>query len=67
MKPNELRGKIIAMYGSLKKFADKLGWSYRKVCYIVSGKQEPTGKDIEQMADALDVQIPEEVHVLFLT
>lgn len=65
MKPNELRGKIIAVYGSLNKFAETLRWSNRKVGYIVNGKQEPSGKDIEQMAKALNVQIPEELHALF--
>lgn len=65
MKTNELRGKVVALYGSVSRFAEVLGWSKRKTSYIVSGRQEPSGKDIEQMAIALKVEIPDELHSLF--
>ena len=65
MKANELRGRIVAAYGTIANFAEELGWSQRKTSYIVNGKQEPTGKDIEQMAVALHVEIPAELHALF--
>lgn len=62
-----LRGKIIGMYGTIGKFAEVIGWSSRKVSYIVNEKQEPTGRDIETMASALKVEIPEELRALFFT
>ena len=65
MKPNELRGRIVALYGSINRFAEALGWSTRKASYIVNGKQEATGKEIEQMANALNVDIPDDLHALF--
>lgn len=67
MRTNELRGRIVAMFGTLDAFAKALGWSARKVSYIVSGKQEPTGKDIECMADALHVEIPAELRTIFFS
>lgn len=60
-----LRGRIIEMYGTIAKFAEAIGWSARKVSYIVNGKQEPTGHDIEVMACALRVEIPADLHSLF--
>lgn len=67
MKTNELRGRIVAMYGTIDAFAKAIGWSQRKVSYIVNGKQEPTGKDIERMADILRVEIPAELRLLFFS
>lgn len=61
----KLRGRIVEMYGSIARFAEAIGWSARKVSYIVNGKQEPTGKEIEAMAEALQVEIPEDLRVLF--
>lgn len=64
MKDN-LRGRIISMYHSVKKFGEQLGWSTRKTYNIVNGKQEPTGKDIEAMCDALNIDIPDDMRSLF--
>lgn len=64
---NELRGKIVSMFGSLLKFSSAIGWSSRKVYDIVNGKQQPTAKDIEKMCNALNVQIPEEMLLLFFS
>ena len=64
MKDN-LRGRIIMMYHSVKNFGERLGWSNRKTYNIVNGKQEPSGKDIEAMCVALDIEIPEEMRSLF--
>ena len=55
------------MYRSLLKFANVLGWSSRKTYDIVNGKQEPTAKDIEEMCRALQVEIPEDMRILFFT
>ena len=67
MKQNQLKGRIVAMYGTIRNFADKLGWSPRKVSYIVNGLQEPNASDIEHMAKALEVEIPTDLHALFFT
>lgn len=63
---NELRGRIVSKYRTLDNFAKTLGWSHRKVSYIVGGRQEPTAADIEQMCEALAVELPEDFKSLFL-
>jgi len=65
MGNNDLRGRIISMYHSIKKFAEVIGWSSRKAYDIVNGNQEMTGKDIDQMCRVLDVKIPEDMRLLF--
>lgn len=65
MNENYLRGRIISMYHSVLNFGKALNWSSRKTYDIVNGKQEPTSKDIEAMCTALNVQIPEEMRLLF--
>ena len=65
MQGNNLRGRIIAMYHSIKNFAKVMNWSNRKTYDIVNGKQKPTGQDIDQMCAALNVEIPEEMRNLF--
>lgn len=60
-----LKGRIIECFGSVLKFAEKIGWSHRKAYDIVNGKQEPTARDIENMAEILCVTIPDELHALF--
>lgn len=65
MEANKLRGRIISKYGTVLRFSETMKWSSRKTYDIVNGKQDPTGKEIEQMSDALDVQIPEEMRELF--
>lgn len=62
---NNLRGRIVQMYHSVKKFAEVIHWSSRKAYDIVNGKQEMTGKDIDDMCYVLDVQIPEDMRLLF--
>ena len=67
MEENTLRGRIISMYHTILNFAKAIGWSSRKAYDIVNGRQEPTGKDIEQMCDVLNVQIPAEMKALFFS
>lgn len=67
MGENNLRGRIIAMYHTVLNFAHVLHWSSRKTYDIVNGKQDPTGKDIEAMCAALNVEIPEEMKALFFS
>ena len=67
MNKNYLRGRIISMYHTVLNFGKALNWSSRKTYSIVSGKQEPTSKDIEAMCEALHVEIPEEMRLLFFS
>ena len=67
MEEMNLRGRIISMHHSIKRFAKVIGWSSRKAYDIVNGKQTPTGKDIEAMCEVLNVQIPAEMRALFFT
>lgn len=64
-KKNRLRGEIITVFGSVRKFAKAIEWSERKAYAIVCGNQEPTAKDIEKMCDLLNVEIPAEMKALF--
>lgn len=52
---NPLRGAVAAKFGNCEAFSKALNWSGRKARDIVSGRQIPTAKDIEQMAEALGV------------
>ena len=52
---NALRGAVAAKFGTCEAFSKALGWSGRKTRDIVSGRQIPTARDIEQMAYALEV------------
>lgn len=60
-----LRGRIIAMFHTVKAFGKAIGWSQRKTYDIVNGRQEMTGKDIDQMCKLLNVDVPEEMRLLF--
>ena len=64
-KKNRLRGEIITVFGSVRKFAKEIKWSERKAYAIVCGSQEPTAKDIEKMCEVLHVEIPAELKSLF--
>ena len=64
-KKNKLRGAIITVFGSVRAFAKVIGWSNRKAYAIVCGRQEPTARDIEQMCDLLNIEIPAEMKALF--
>lgn len=54
-----LKGLVISKYGSAGKLADAIGWSGRKARDIVSGRQTPTARDMEVLADALDIRTAE--------
>ena len=62
---NRLRGAIITVFGSIRKFAKAAKWSERKAYAIVNGTQEPTAKDIELMCNLLHIEIPAEMKALF--
>ncbi|MBR0159797.1 MAG: helix-turn-helix transcriptional regulator [Oscillospiraceae bacterium] len=60
-----LRGVIVSKYGSLDAFGKDVGWSHRKVSYIVNGKQEPTASEIELMADKLEIEVSDLFRQIF--
>ena len=60
-----LKGLVVSKYGSAGKFAQAMGWSGRKGRDIVSGRQHPTARDMEEMADALDIRSPEAFCAVF--
>lgn len=60
-----LRGVVVSKYGSMSAFARRLNWSGRKTRSIVSGEQVPNAREIEEMAEALDITIPEELKAIF--
>ena len=65
MPENNLRGRFISMYHSIRRFADVIHWSSRKAYDIVNGKQEMTSKDIDDMCSVLNVEIPDDMRLLF--
>ena len=66
MPENNLRGRIIAKFHSVKNFSQAIKWSTRKTYAIVNGKQQPTCRDIETICNLLDIQIPQDFRDLFL-
>lgn len=56
MEGNPLRGVVAEKFGSCAKFAEALNWSGRKTRDIVSGRQVPNAKDIQEMADKLEIR-----------
>lgn len=67
MGVSPLRGRIVTMFGTIGKFAEAIGWSRRKVSDIVNKKQEATASEIVAMANLLQVELPEDFRILFLT
>ena len=59
MRNLELRGLIHGKFQSESACADKLGWSKQKLSKIINGAQEPTVRDIGDMAAALDKPLGE--------
>ena len=64
MGEDALRGRIIAKFRYVKRFADAVGWSTRKAYDIVNGKQELTATDIDEICAALEIEIPEDLRIL---
>lgn len=67
MGENLLRGAVYSKFGSCTKLAEIIGWSGRKTRDIVSGRQIPTAKDIQELATALGIaNKPNEfMHIFF--
>ena len=66
LQVNIIKGRIIERFGSLSKFADAVNWSSTKISRMMSGKQEPSVKDVKDMAVALEITNPVDVVALFL-
>lgn len=62
---NELRGEIVAKFGSMEKCGKAIGWSGRKIRDVVTGRQSMTAGDIEQLSSALSVKTVERFMKLF--
>lgn len=62
---NNLRGRIIAKFRTVKNFASFVHWSNRKAYDVLNGKQELTMMDMEEICDAIELEIPSEIRVLF--
>ena len=65
MEGNILRGTVYEKFGSCSKFAKAIGWSGRKTCDIVNGRQIPNANEITQMAETLCISEPEEFMRVF--
>ena len=65
MKSNVLRGLVYEKFGSCTKFAKAIGWSGRKTCDIVNGRQIPNANEIKQMAMMLSINEPTEFMRVF--
>ena len=62
---NHLRGRIIAMYGTVQNFAKAIKWSNRKAYEVVNGKQEPSAKDIDATIKRLSFTLAEALNMTF--
>ena len=62
---NNLRGEIVAKYRTVKNFAKTVHWSNRKAYDVLNGKQELTMMDMEEICDAIELEIPSEIRKLF--
>lgn len=60
------RGLVVSKYGTIKKFAEAIGWTYRKANDIVNDRQQANATEIDQMAAALGIELPEAFAEIFL-
>ena len=59
------RGIVLSQYKSITDFAVSIGWTRNKASRIVNGKQEPDAKDMERMAEVLEINTPEKFMDIF--
>lgn len=62
---NKLRGRIVEMYGSQRKFAEKLGQSNNSVSKKMNCKTEFSQEDIVQWSELLGVNKDEYAEYFF--
>lgn len=62
---NALKGRIVWLYGSQKKFADYLGWHQNKLSKMMNAKYIPDIDEASDIATALKLN-QEEFYEIFL-
>ena len=62
---NNLRGRIIGKFHTIKNFAKAVYWSDRKAYDVINGRQEMTATDIDTICNALGIELPSEIRELF--
>lgn len=60
-----LKGLVVSKFGSAGGLAMAVNWSGRKARDIVSGRQIPTAKDMDVLAEALELDTPEAFCIIF--
>ena len=63
---NSLLAAVLAKFRSISNFARELNWDRKKASRIVNQQQWPTAKDMDEMADALEVHDCDTFMHLFL-
>ena len=63
---NRLRGVVLAKFRSITCFADTMGWDRKKASRIVNRQQLPSAKDMERMADELEISNADDFVHIFL-
>ena len=53
---NKVKGAVYARYKDIAELAKVLGWSRQKLSPIVNGKKEPSLSDVQEMADAMEIE-----------
>lgn len=53
--PNNLRGAVLSRYPSITAFAKAMKWDRKKASRIINNIQQPSVKDIEDIAALLDI------------
>ncbi len=56
MEREKLRKRIIKMYGSQRKFAEKLGWKPSDVSKLLGGRRIFEERTVEKWAGLLDIR-----------
>lgn len=65
MENKRLRGEVYARFKTVGEFAQFMGWGRNKASRIVNGIQAPDSKDIENLAEKLNVETSEEFVDIF--
>lgn len=63
---NRLRGAVLAKFPNISSFANAMHWDRKKASRIVNRQQLPSAKDMEQMADELDIRNADDFVHIFL-
>lgn len=55
MRDVQFRGVVYSKFKSIADFSAAIGWTRQKGTNIVNGQSEPSLKDVDKMAKALDM------------